>query len=150
MAVGSMKRLSRPLKEWSAVVDALGSGLQTILIRKYPPAHKDFLLYPTYGFSAHKRYLDRYYQKQHHDFVKKSVESKKKGKTDLRYYANVTEVIEVRRANFDRLKNLNSLSIWSTDHVADYFKDEKYKTAYIWIVRVHKLQESQSINDLGR
>lgn len=150
LAVGSMKRLSRALKEWSAVVDALGSGLQTILIRKYPPAHRDFLLYPTYGFSARKIYLDRYYQKHHHDFVKKSVESKKKGKTNLRYYANVTEVIEVKRANFDRLRNLTSHYVWSPNHVVDYLKDEKYKTAYIWLVRVHKLQEPQSINDLGR
>jgi len=40
--------------------------------------------------------------------------------------------------------------IWSIKHVEEYFKDEKYKTAYIWIVRVYTLQEPQSITDLGR
>ena len=145
-----MERSTRALKEWSGVVNALGSGLQAVLIRKYPPAHRDFLLYPTYGFSARKRYLDMYFQEEYHDLVKEGVESKREGKTDLRYYANVTEVIEVQRTKFDRLKNLASHFIWSTNHVEEYFKDEKYKTAYIWIVRVYRLQEPQSINDLGR
>ena len=44
------------LKEWAVVVDALGRGRQTILLRKggirekggaFEPEHRDFLLYPT-------------------------------------------------------------------------------------------------------
>ena len=144
-----METLTRSVKEWSAVVDALGNGLQTILIRKYRPAYEDFLLYPTYGYSARKKYLDMYFQEEHHDLVKRSVESKKKGKTGVRYHAEVIEVIEVKRPNFQKLMDLTGFYIWSTNHVADYFKDEKYEKAYVWILRVYKLQEPQSINDLG-
>ena len=145
-----MKRRVCALKEWCAVVDALGNGMQTIMIRKYLPAHNEFFLYPTYGFSKRRNYLDLYFQEQHHDFVRQSVEAKEKGRTEIRYYALISDVIRVRRENFGKLRNLAKYYIWSPDHVMNYFKDEKVKDAYIWVIRVYKIPKPQSINDLGR
>ena len=145
-----MENPTRVLKEWSPVVDALGKGIQTILSRKYSPAHNEFFLYPTYGFSIRKSYLSLYFQPQHQDFVKQSVESKKKGKTAIQFYAAVKEVIKIPRTDFEKLKNLRNYYIWSPDHVSNYFSDEKFKEAYIWILRIHKIPKAQSINDLGR
>jgi hypothetical protein len=145
-----MEESSRVLKEWSPVVDALGKGIQSILIRKYPPAYNEFLLYPTYGFSIRKRYSSLYFQPQYHDFVKQSVESKKKEKTTIQFYALVNDVIKVPRTDFQKLKNIQNYYIWSSDHVLTYFSDEKFKEACIWILRIYKLPEPQSIKDLGR
>jgi hypothetical protein len=47
--------LSVALKEWAVIVDAIGCGEQTVLLRKggtrdasgFQPLHRDFLLYPT-------------------------------------------------------------------------------------------------------
>ena len=68
-----MNQLSKAVKEWSAVVDALGEGHQVVLNRKYLPAYNDFLLYPTYGFSRRKNYLNSYFQPQYHELVKKII-----------------------------------------------------------------------------
>jgi len=144
-----MERRARALKEWCAVVDAMGDGTQIIMMRKYPPAHNEFFLYPTYGFSKRKDYLDLYFQEQHHDLVRRSVESKEKGRTEIRYYGSIGKVMEIGRENFGKFKNLSEYYIWSPDHVMNYFKDEKVKSAYIWAVRVYKLPKPQSINDLG-
>ena len=145
-----MEKLTRALKEWSAVVDALGQGIQTVLSRKYPPTYNKFLLYPTYGFSRRKNYLNLYFQPQYHEFVKKSVESKEKGKTEIRYYVEVNDVIKISRSDFEKFRNLLGHYIWSPEHVFNYFKDEKYKEAYVWILRIYKISNPQSIEDLSR
>ncbi len=140
----------RVLKEWSSVVDALGEGIQTMLIRKYPPAHDEFFLYPTYGFSTRKDYLSSYFQKRHHDFARKSAESKDEGVTDIKYYVVLTETIKIRRDNIESLRNLIDCYIWSADHVLNYFQDVKIENAYLWFLRVHKLPNNELVNDLGR
>ena len=84
-----MEKKSVVVKEWCAVVDALGQGKQTILMRKYPPTYMKFFLYPTYGFAIRKNYLSQYFQPQHHDFIRKSIEIKEKGKTRIQFYAEM-------------------------------------------------------------
>jgi hypothetical protein len=145
-----MKSRACALKEWCGVIDAMGEGRQIIMMRKYPPAHDEFFLYPTYGFSKRRNYLDSYFQEQHHDLVTRSVKSKEKGRTEIRYYALIDEVVQIRREDFGKLKNLSQFYIWSPDHVMNYVKDEKVKRAFIWAVRVYRLSKSQSIKDLGR
>jgi hypothetical protein len=142
------EKLTHALKEWSAVVDALGNGIQAVLLRKYPPTHQKFFLYPTYMFSIHKNYLSSYFQPNYHDFVKNSVKLKQKGRTVIHYYAEVNEVIKIKKTDFEKLRNLRNYYIWSLNHIFNYFKDEKIKEAYIWVLKIYKIPEPQLINDL--
>lgn len=43
-------KLSVALKEWSPVLEALGNGTQTMVVRKYAPQNQKLLLYPTFSF----------------------------------------------------------------------------------------------------
>jgi len=51
-----METINRSIKEWNAIVEALGQGKQSIIIRNYNPAHEDFLLYPTWSYSRRDGY----------------------------------------------------------------------------------------------
>lgn len=42
----------RAVKDWSVVIEALGSGKQVFLLRKYPPAYREFLLQPSYNYAV--------------------------------------------------------------------------------------------------
>ena len=46
-----MKEITISLNEWNAIIEALGHGKQTILIRKYGTNINEFLLYPTIGYT---------------------------------------------------------------------------------------------------
>ena len=126
----------------------MGEGIQVVLNRKYSPAYKDFLLYPTFGFSRQKN-LELYFQPQYHELVKKSVVTKKKTKTEIQYYAHVEDVIEINRANFEKLRNISPHYIWSPNHVFNYFlKDERCENAYIWILRIYRLENPEIIDNI--
>ena len=139
---------SRFLKEWSPVVDALGNGTQTILIRKYPPTHNDFFLYPTYSFSIVEDYLARCFQEDHHDFVRRSAKSKKPGKVEIRFHASATEILEVKKKDLKKFRRLVDHFIWSVDHVLNYL--ETAKKACVWVLRTRKLPSPRTIDDLRR
>jgi hypothetical protein len=62
---------NRALKEWAAIVEAIGQGKQAILLRKYAPA-REFFLYPTYEFARPEDYLESF-QPQYREFVKEGV-----------------------------------------------------------------------------
>jgi hypothetical protein len=79
---------NRALKEWAAIVEAIGRGMQAILLRKYAPARREFFLYPTYEFARSKDYLEKF-QPQYREFVKAVVSSKPKKMTDITYYASI-------------------------------------------------------------
>jgi hypothetical protein len=146
-----LEELSHAIKEWCAIVEALGKGLQILLCRKYPSAYDKLVLYPTYGFSNRKDYLSRYFQPEYFEFVEKSVESKKEGKTEIRYYAEVYDVMKVDGIGFESLRNLVDHYIWSPEHVFRYYsEDQKCTTAYLWILRVNELPEPQYIKKSGR
>lgn len=46
-----MDTINKSVKEWNAVIEALGNGFHSILIRKYETSHKNFLLYPTFSYA---------------------------------------------------------------------------------------------------
>lgn len=52
-----MQRMNKCLKEWNAIIEALGQGKQTILIRNYKTNVKKFLLYPTVNYALKDDYL---------------------------------------------------------------------------------------------
>ena len=85
-------RTQKCLKEWNAVVEALGQGKQSILLRSYGTSLNEFLLYPTSSYSNHKDYLDSF-QNQYKTFVKKSaIPKKENNKTEIKYYAILDQI----------------------------------------------------------
>jgi predicted RNA-binding protein len=138
---------NRALKEWAAIVEAIGQGKQAILLRKYAPARREFFLYPTYEFARPKDYLERF-QPQYRDFVKEVVSSKSKKVTDISYYASVDYVYHIEKADLPSLGDMARLYIWTPEHVAGYFVDSD--EAFVWLLKVYRLSEPMRIPDLGR
>ena len=98
-----MKKTNKGFKEWDVVVEALGKGLQTILIRKNRTASKGFLLYPSYAYSLKKDYLQMFKEK-FRPFVKKNTTPyKKRDKIELKYFAEVVNIIKISPKNLSAL-----------------------------------------------
>ena len=136
---------NRALKEWAAIVEAIGQGKQAILLRKYAPA-REFFLYPTYEFARPEDYLGGF-QPQYREFVKEVVSSKPEKMTDIRYYASVNDVYRIEKADLPSLGNMAGLYIWTREHVTGYFSDSD--EAFIWLLRVYRLSEPMRIPDLS-
>ena len=127
-----MTKITKCLNEWNATVEALGQGKQTILIRKYNTSLKEFLLYPTVSYASKDNYLDSFSDKK---FAKENIyPNKEDDKFEVKYYAKVEKIIE---KSSSRVKSLNDYHIWTHEHVKSYLKNKK---AYIWVLRVYKLE----------
>lgn len=123
------------LKEWNAVVEALGQGKQSILIRGYDTTLKEFLLYPTYSYSNNRNYLDSF-QDQYLDFVEKNATPKKENeKTEIKYYAKVDSIL---LKNPQKSGSLAKNSIWDKEHIKSYLKG---KISHVWLLRVYKFNK---------
>lgn len=122
------------VKDWSVVIDALGNGRQILLLRKYQPAYREFLLQPTYNYPV-SSFKDEY-QKVARD----NKSQKMRGIVQINHYAEVKEVIEIEDPR--KLGILSNEYIWTFQHVLDYFKEEK---AFIWLLRVYKLTSFLSV-----
>jgi hypothetical protein len=130
-----MEKTSRGLKEWNAVIEALGQGKQTVLIRKYGTSNKDFLLYPTHSYALRDKYLE-IFQKKHRDFVKdNTLPSLKNGKTEIKYAVTVEKIIDRSPV---RLTSFQKFHIWNKKHVKAYLNSGRAK---IWIMRTYKLNK---------
>jgi len=135
------------VKEWSAVVEAIGQGKQAILLRKYAPARREFFLYPTYEFARKKDYLQKF-QTRYHELVKEAISAKEPKKTDIKYYASVITVSHIEKADLPALRSMSDLYIWNPEHVAEYFSDTD--EAFVWVLIVYRLPQAVSMPDLGR
>lgn len=131
-----MIRVERFLKEWNAVVEALGQGKQTILIRKYDTKIKEFLLYPTSYYAKTDYYLDSF-QKRYHSFVEENSlpYKNKEGKIQIKYFAKFEQFYEYKNTKFNVLEKN---SIWTNEHIQSYLKG---KSAIIWLMRIYKLDQ---------
>ena len=135
-----MKKITKCLKEWNAIVEALGQGKQTILIRKYGTTLNEFLLYPTISYANKDDILDSF-QGKYQGFVKDNLlPAGENRKYEVKYYATVEEVIEKSSA---RIGAFNKFHIWTRDHVKKYLGK---KPAQIWILRVYELDEPKYLS----
>lgn len=129
-----METIKKCLKEWNATIEALGQGIQTILIRNYKTNGHGFLLYPTMSYALKDGYLDSF-QNKYLDFVRDNALPEKKGnKILIKYFINVKEIIEKPISKIPSAKNY----IWTRDHVKNYMTG---KNVYIWVLKVYKLKE---------
>lgn len=125
---------NKGLKEWNAVIEALGTGKQTILIRKYPTSAKEFVLYPTFSYALKDDYLEKF-KKDYKPFVQKNALPKKsEDKTEIKYYAKCENIIEKPSATISKLDKYH---IWYKDHVKSYLQGKK---GYLWVLRVYELE----------
>lgn len=130
-----MKKIKKAFKEWNAVVEALGYGRQSILIRTYSTTNRKFLLYPTFSYAKKEDYLDLF-KKTDQKFVEDHVlPVKDGGHVKIKYFAIVEDVI---KKSINRIGSVNDQHIWSNEHVKDYIKG---KNGFIWVLRVYKLKE---------
>ena len=130
------------LKEWNVIVEALGSGKQSILIRPYKTSLKKFFLYPTLSYANNTSYLDSF-QEKHISFAKKhSSRSNNKNKINIKYFATVDSVLE---RSFNNLRLPEKYYIWNRSHIKSYLNG---RTPFIWLLRVYKLKQPLTITQI--
>ena len=130
-----MSKITKCLNDWNATVEALGQGMQSILIRKTGTTLKEFLLYPTVSYANKDDYLDSF-KPSMHDFVRENTLPDAEGKAYMvKYYARVEDVFETP---VSRIGKFNDYHIWTKKHVSGYFST---KNANVWLLRVYELKE---------
>ena len=145
------------LKEWSAVVDALGTGTQTIIVRTYQPGDKTFLLYPTFSFYANNasrpENFEKFIQPMHIEAACRSGRET----TDLArieylvkisYFATVTDTLELTKPS--QIDALENFSIWTKEHLHTYAASAKSKKCYVWLLRVYELPEPFTVGRIAQ
>lgn len=133
-----MNKTNKSLKEWNAIVEALGTGLQTIIIRKNPTNAEGFLLYPTFNYALKDEYLKNF-KKEFHTFVEENsliIIDKDREIIEIKFYAKVEKVLEISP---QKLRSINNYHIWNNNHVKDYLSNKK---GYIWFLKIYKLKEN--------
>lgn len=89
-----MRSTHKCLKEWNTIIEALGRGKQTILIRNYKTNVTEFLLYPTVSYVLKDGYLDSF-QGKYQSFVEENVlPDKKEDKVLIKYFAKLERIVE--------------------------------------------------------
>ena len=135
-----MTEITKCLKEWNAIIEALGCGKQTILIRKYGTNINEFLFYPTIGYTKKNNILYAF-KDDERTFVDNKLYPNEDGKLfEVKYYATVEEIIKKPSTEISKYDQFH---IWTTDHVKKYFFDKK--DIRIWILRVYELDEPQML-----
>ncbi|MCV7226514.1 DUF1802 family protein [Mycolicibacterium komossense] len=109
--------MTAALKEWSAAVQALLAGSQTVLLRKggihekrFDVSATDFLLFPTVAHSHAERVRPEY-----QDLLGPAAADSTETHIVIRAAAKVIAAIEVRRP--DQLDEIADLHIWTADSV---------------------------------
>jgi len=136
-------------KEWAAICAALGSGLQTLIIRKggihegrdgFRVAHDEFWLFPTYVHEAAAG-LEPEGQP-----LMASVEAERPapGMLRLAQYAVVTDVFEIREEGL--LARLAGLHFWSPRTVGERFH-YRQPGLFVLTVRTLALRQPHQIPD---
>lgn len=135
----------RGIKEWSAVVNAMGQGKQSLLVRIYEPPTTELLLYPTFNFYGSNKnrpeifdsMFQEPYRKQAREAGARTMErAHNDGIVDIELFARIDQVIPVQDKR--AWERLTPYFIWSAKHVADYAKSSKYDAAWIWLCRVYR------------
>ena len=132
------------VKEWAGVIQALGAGDQILLIRKYEPEQKSFLLYPTYSYyTQDKSNPERFDSKFQQKYLKTArdaalAELEQSDIVKLRYLFEVDKTVSVPK-DFP-VNKITPFMIWSSEHVAGY-AEKAYAGLSIWIGRTKKLTE---------
>lgn len=128
-------------KEWGYIVDALGKGKQSIIIRKggisedtpdFTIKGTKFLLFPTQFHQAHEMIKSEWLPHLNGDQYQIASENKVK----ILYYAEIAEAKLIK--DFSVLDKLNEHHAWKKEVIEERFNRWE-KSAHLLIVQIHKL-----------
>jgi restriction system protein len=121
--------MRKAVKEWAAVIEALGQGKQTLLIRTSPPPVNEFMLYPTLGRGQTL--------KPEYDALRQAADRLiKPDQVHIEYFCRVTDTL---RISLEKCLRLDKYFVWSSEHVEKYLTQGRGGTACVWLVRAFKL-----------
>lgn len=136
MGGGIIETITKCLNEWNAIIEALGTGKQTILIRKTTTQVSKFLLYPTRSYVDKDEEYLKHFKPEYLNFVKKyALPKQEDNKRIVKYIAFVEDVFKYPNTN---IRDLDKYHIWTNQNVKDYLSK---KDANIWLLRVYKLKD---------
>lgn len=130
------------LKEWAAIVHALGTGQQILLLRKggvyerqgrFTPASREFFLFPTYVHQMTQGVNSRALSTLR-SIVQRQPPAEE---VHLTFYAVVHEVHWLD--DFDRAASLADLHWWTPETIARRFAYGKTPGLYLFVLRVYRL-----------
>ncbi|WP_050022992.1 DUF1802 family protein [Verrucomicrobium sp. BvORR034] len=129
-------------KEWAFVCEALGQGVQTLILRKggihegkkgFHFEHEDFWLFPT-GFHAQGDQLLWLPE----DADKVAVpQDEERELVDVKYFAKTQQIWRI--TDWDKLAALAPFHVWKEEVVRERFAWNEESCLHIALVRVHKL-----------
>lgn len=141
------------LKEWAVVVHALGTGRQTILLRKgglherrgrFTTEPTEFFLFPTYVHQMEQGVV------REAEVGLQAVIAARPPEDQLRieYYATVEDLrwLDTRES----LTALAGLHCWTPDTVAQRFAYGKTAGLHLFVLRVHRLHQPYTLPLLRR
>lgn len=129
-------------KEWSYIVDALGKGKQSIIIRKggisedggdFTVKGKKFLLFPTQFHQAEEMIKEEWLKDMNveHYFAEE-------GKVKIEHYSEVIDTRIVQDWNI--LEKLNTQHAWKPEVIKERFTRWE-KSVHLLIVQVYRLSD---------
>ena len=136
------------LKEWAVAVKSLGRGEQIIALRKggihredrdFRFVHPEFLLFPTYEHQKAALIKSDY-----HDTLRNTYNENGSGESvEFTYFCQVTDKFELRdESDLDRISDFH---IWTDDYAHKRLHWRPKQPLTIALLRVYKLQQSQSL-----
>lgn len=136
------------LKEWAVAVKSLGRGEQIVALRKggihredrdFRFVHPEFLLFPTYEHQKAELIKSDY-----HDTLRDTYnENRSGGSVEFTYFCQVTDKFELRdESDLDRISDFH---IWTDDYAHKRLHWRPKQPLTIALLRVYKLQRSQSL-----
>ena len=130
-----MKTINKCIKEWNVIIEALGHGKQTILVRKYRTNKSELLLCPTFTYLTNDSFSTTF-KDNYVDFIRENIlPLVAKDKMEIKYFITVEKSIE---CSIEDIEKLDDYYIWTTDHVKSYLKEY---TPFVWILRTYKIQK---------
>lgn len=134
-------------KEWAFVCEALGQGVQTLILRKggihegrkgFQFEHKNFWLFPT-GFHAQGDQLHWLPANAEEVSVPQDEE---RANVDIRYFAKLHQVWRV--TEWEKVAALESLHVWKEEVVRERFAWNEESCLHIALVRIYVLPQTWS------
>ena len=132
-------------KEWAVVVDALGRGNQSIILRKggisegrggFQMQHERFLLFPTLFHQQRESVIPA--AQARYDEIARNFPPK--DKVRFEYFA---EVVQAKQLHSQAEMNaLHGQHIWRDEVIAERFDWGKSKSIYALAVRVYRLPQT--------
>lgn len=138
-------------KEWAVVVDALGTGRQTILLRKggieeasggFRAEHKEFFLYPTYEHESEENLVPQA-RGRLRNILRDVPEGKTRETVPIQFYAILENDLTV--SSLEALKKLARHHVWSARAVEKRFLWGREHGLHLLVARIFRLPEPYAL-----